>query len=76
VVEACSVAEYDGLEDEDASQPSKPNHTWKRSFKDWRYATVSGTLEDGCYVVVDGEVFVKLPGKDPAWFPSLQAVPI
>ena len=63
VKEECTVGEYNALAQKNPTNPTKEGYRWKFSYKDWKYATVSGRLEDNCYVVVNNKAVRKLPGK-------------
>ena len=63
VKEECTVKEYDELNSPNPKNPTKEDFVWKMSYKDWKYDTVSGRLEDNCYVEVGDRFIVKLEGK-------------
>ena len=62
IEEPCAVAEYDALARLNPVNPSKPGHTWLHSYKDWKYDTPSGALEDGYYAIE--RILVKEAGQN------------
>lgn len=68
IEEECDLAEYELLRLKNATSPKKEGYTWCFSYKDWKYDTLSGKLEDGYYVEVDGNKFlIKQVDKPQEW---------
>lgn len=63
VKEECTIEEYGSLSLSNPVNPTKKDHAWKFSYKDWKYDTVSGRLEDNCYVEFDGKAIYKVPNE-------------
>lgn len=59
----CSLEEYAALGLKGAGAPPTPEgYTWKLSFRDNKFDTPSGFLEDGQYAEENGRYVVKLAG--------------
>lgn len=72
IKEECSIQEYDSLAM--GGSPSKEGYVWVFSYKDWKYDTVSGRLEDGTYVEVNGKILVKQLDDKQRYYDSLDKV--
>src|SRR5688500_11780076 len=54
VTEKCTIEQYNALALKNPTNPTKQGYKWHHSWKDWKYDTPSGALEDGCYAVEPG----------------------
>ena len=63
VKEECTIKKYNDLAKNNPQNPQKNGLTWKYSYKDWKYNTPSGRLEDGYYVEHLGKIIAKSVGK-------------
>ena len=75
IEENCTLEEYRALSGFNASQPKKEGYTWKGSYTDWTYNTLSGRLENGCYIRHGDKALIKEPGKKQRWVDISQVEP-
>lgn len=74
IEEECTVADYDKLALPNPINPTKEGCTWKFSRKDFKYDTLSGRLENGCYAEHNGRLMVKIVNNDQKNLPLTSVV--